>query len=53
VDDAVAFDNLPEGEYTYVISVTYESYYADSTETVKKVSGTRTLKKVTFEVVAP
>jgi GH25 family lysozyme M1 (1,4-beta-N-acetylmuramidase)/uncharacterized cupin superfamily protein len=51
VDDAVAFDELSEGKYTYVISVTYESYYADSTKTVKKVSGTRTLKKVTFEVV--
>ncbi len=53
VDDATAFDALPAGEYTYVISAGYESYYADFTKTVKKVSGNRTLKKVTFEVVAP
>ena len=51
IDNAIYFDSLEAGEYTYVISATYSNYYAKTTKEVGVYNNSKTLKKVVFEVV--
>lgn len=51
IDNAIYFDSLEAGNYTYVISVTYSNYYAKTTKKVGVYNSSRTLKNVNFVVV--
>ncbi len=52
IDHAVAFDQLPTGLHTYLITVTFSSYYAKSAQELGLAEGTRTVKKHYFTVIS-
>lgn len=51
IDNAIYFDSLEPGNYTYVISATYSNYYAKTTKELGVYNSSRTVKKVNFVVV--
>ena len=52
IDYAVAMDDLSTGLYTYLITVTFSSYYAKSPTELGTATGTRTVKRHYFTVVS-
>ena len=53
IDANTCFDQLPAGKYTYVVSASYENYYAVSAKKLSEPNkGTEELYKATFNVTS-